>query len=676
MAIKDFKEILQKEAKRIDIKDRKIFERGRMPAFFGRGVTDTIEFILYDNGDNQLPQGENGKMVRYINISEIDNIRNYLLIARGATSNKAPEFFVDVEKLINEAGYKNGLFRTQITLLNKRVGSEHFQNKVWIHEISPSRTEVRVLPLKTEDKILQKDLRDRYKILLENGEFRDDVLNRLDGFIDAIDANVVLRRIRALYGQDWINNVKKEFRIEDFDGFINDVTIKAKQAIGYFISNRGYKFGSAGYGKPMLDELTSGPGDRKRRNRRGRRRKPNTQRLDIATLQKKSMEIICDSIRFNLPKRNLQIQNTPTITKLESRDKINTILQTFGTSKKVDTKVTRNVKVVKPLKVVKASVTTQPVKPIEEPADPKPIKVTTPPKKYYFYHVFYKTRGFGGFGRRGKTTVIKYKDMNGDVNSFTLPMGRKIPKICAEEGSVKASPSKGVIIRKTELCEIITPLPKFVEPKPKPRPDLTKEQKDIIKNIKIPFPIKLDTPIKFAIDEDEIKKNIKKSFGNLNFPKIKFPKYIGAPGATGDAGGARGYRLPFGPGGITPKVGFGGFPTIKTNPFSPKPPSKPKSSPPPRPKRKGRSSIFTKPKSTPVVQTPPTDILKNLSNPRISFAQRKRKVFGRSRMTQGSGRARVPFSGGRPTTPTPSPFSRSPLGGRGGRRRSGRRYGG
>ena len=159
MAIKEFKEILQKEAKRIDIKDRKIFERGRMPAFFGRGVTDTIEFILYDNGDNQLPQGENGKLVRYINISEIDNIRKYVMIARGAASNQSPEYFVDVEKLINEAGYKNGLFRTQITLLNKRVGSEHFQNKLWIHEISPSRTEIRVLPLKTEDKRLQRDLK-------------------------------------------------------------------------------------------------------------------------------------------------------------------------------------------------------------------------------------------------------------------------------------------------------------------------------------------------------------------------------------------------------------------------------------------------------------------------------------------------------------------------------------
>ena len=102
MAIKSFKEILQKEAKRIDIKDRNIFERGKMPSFFGRGMTDTVEFILYDNGDNQLPQGENGKLVRYINVSEIDNIRNYLMIARGSTSNSTPEYFIDVEKLIKK----------------------------------------------------------------------------------------------------------------------------------------------------------------------------------------------------------------------------------------------------------------------------------------------------------------------------------------------------------------------------------------------------------------------------------------------------------------------------------------------------------------------------------------------------------------------------------------------
>ena len=80
----------------------------------------------------------------------------------------------------------------------------------------------------------------------------------------------MLKNITALYGQDWINNVKREFKIQNFDGFINDVTVKAKQAIGYYIGNRGYIFGRADYGKPMKDDLQAPKGDRKRRNRRGR----------------------------------------------------------------------------------------------------------------------------------------------------------------------------------------------------------------------------------------------------------------------------------------------------------------------------------------------------------------------------------------------------------------------
>ena len=131
--------------------------------------------------------------------------------------------------------------------------------------------------------------------------------------------------------------------------------------------------------------------------------------------------------------------------------------------------------------------------------------------------------------------------MNGNVNSFTTMPGKRIPKICALEGSVKATPTKGVSIIKKELCEILTPVPTIVKPKPKPI-ELTKEQKDIIKNFKLPTPIKLATPIKFEIDQDELRRNIKK---NLNFPKIKFnfPLNIGAPGATGDAGAARRYNV-------------------------------------------------------------------------------------------------------------------------------------
>ena len=41
----------------------------------------------------------------------------------------------------------------------------------------------------------------------------------------------LLKKLRALYGQDWINNVKSEFKIQDFDGFINDVTVKLNKLL-------------------------------------------------------------------------------------------------------------------------------------------------------------------------------------------------------------------------------------------------------------------------------------------------------------------------------------------------------------------------------------------------------------------------------------------------------------
>ena len=40
-----------------------------------------------------------------------------------------------------------------------------------------------------------------------------------------------------------------------------------------------------------------------RRNKRGRRRKTNSQRLDIKTLVNKTNEIICDTLRKLLPKK-------------------------------------------------------------------------------------------------------------------------------------------------------------------------------------------------------------------------------------------------------------------------------------------------------------------------------------------------------------------------------------
>ena len=90
--------------------------------------------------------------------------------------------------------------------------------------------------------------------------------------------------------------------------------------------------------------------------------------------------------------------------------------------------------------------------------------------------------------------------MSGDVNSFSLPAGKRV-KICAEEGTVKAKTNpKRVSIIKKELCKVDTPVPKFVRPKRPPlRSDLSKEQNDVIKDLKLPKDdnVKIKYPISF-----------------------------------------------------------------------------------------------------------------------------------------------------------------------------------
>ena len=189
MAIKSFKEIIKNKGYRINSKDREIFEKGTLQSFFGFSDSDMIEFILYDANDNQLPQGDEGLLVRYISLNS-ENIKDYFLIADGTkfqAFNFPNEYFIDAERLINEAGYNNGIFKTQITHLNKRVGYDSLNEKLWIKEISPSRTEVKLLPIKNS--VSEKtDLFTRFNIMVNgsSGAFLNDAV------VVAVDRIVVV----------------------------------------------------------------------------------------------------------------------------------------------------------------------------------------------------------------------------------------------------------------------------------------------------------------------------------------------------------------------------------------------------------------------------------------------------------------------------------------------------
>jgi len=250
MAIRNIKEIIDNKGYIINPTDRKIFEEKDLQSFFGFSNNDAIEFIIYDVNDNQLPQ-QNGELVRYISLSN-QNINDYFLIADGTLFQKYKlpnEYFIDAERLLKEAGYTNGIFKTQTTLINKRVGSEKVYDKLWIQEISPSRTEVRIFPL-NEGVIINPELKERYDIFVNGGDFREDTISKAIRFIEKIDSSQITSFLQAKYTVEWLNELILEFKIHNIEELSTKIYNTFIESAIYEFTNRISKLNDLNYGKP------------------------------------------------------------------------------------------------------------------------------------------------------------------------------------------------------------------------------------------------------------------------------------------------------------------------------------------------------------------------------------------------------------------------------------------
>ena len=254
MAEKYFKEIVDRRGYKVDSEDRAVFEKEISKSNFGLGCADMIEFILYDSSNNQLPQGDSGNLVRYIYIDD-SNINDYFLISKSNKTKKrndTTEFIVDLEKLIIEAGYANGIFRTQVTLLNRRTGVENIQdNNLWIHEISPSRTEIRLLPNRAKSR--NKDLEKRLSTFLENKNFRDDVIYYINVFIDKLNLEQILQTFLFSKGTEkdgigYINLIKTEFQVESFEILLNRIKTKFVKSMENYAQRRNWHINDINFG--------------------------------------------------------------------------------------------------------------------------------------------------------------------------------------------------------------------------------------------------------------------------------------------------------------------------------------------------------------------------------------------------------------------------------------------
>lgn len=307
MALKNIKEVINNKGYTINSNDRKIFEEGDLQTFFGFSDADAIEFIVYDVNDNQLPQ-LNGDLVRYIPLTT-QNINHYFLIADGTIFQKyqlPSEYFIDVERLLGEAGYTNGIFKTQITLINKRAGSEKENDKLWIAEISPSRTEVRLFPVNEGIKI-NPSLKERFEIFVNGGEFREDVVPYIFEFLEKINPNIIVSNLKIKYGEAWVNELITEFKISSIDVLMTTIYEKFIQATIYEFTNRISKINDINYGKPKIT-------------------KPSLQlsKQQVLNICKK---ILTEIIQFYLPQQD-KARLTTTIDEFEeSLDPVNDILQ-------------------------------------------------------------------------------------------------------------------------------------------------------------------------------------------------------------------------------------------------------------------------------------------------------------------------------------------------------------
>jgi hypothetical protein len=302
MAIKSFKEIIKNKAYLISPEDRKIFEDGSLQSFFGLGEKDVIEFIIYDSSDNQLTQA-NGELVRYIPMTS-QNIGNYVLIPEGTLLRKyqfPAEYFIDVETLIREAGYTTGIFKTQVTLLNNRVGSNDQYDKLWISEVSPSRTEIRVEPLK-KGMELNPQLYERFQLFINNGDFRDDTIYYIPQFLAKIQPNDIDTMLRNQYGSVFFDRLLVEYSITNFDGLMNDIyNTFIDSAVNEF-SNRYSDINDPRYGKPKDTQTNI--------------------KLSRIEISEKCKELLVNSINLHLKKPTYSTSTTYDNELLASRDAV------------------------------------------------------------------------------------------------------------------------------------------------------------------------------------------------------------------------------------------------------------------------------------------------------------------------------------------------------------------
>lgn len=214
MALKDYKNINDTgtldgtRGQRVESDDLKIFKRQDSYVVFGMDPKDIIEIAVYDLNNNLVDWGI--KMPYTATVFD-DGDKQQL----GAPS----EIVLQPKEDLEELGYTAGSYKVSYQFFRNRFGSHLENKKAYIQEISPSRTEVRILPLLIGNEAIDKNTTIEFENFKLNTLSPAQVINILLNALNGFDVN----KIDEQFNQNFIEQFKKEFSITNVDKLNSDV---------------------------------------------------------------------------------------------------------------------------------------------------------------------------------------------------------------------------------------------------------------------------------------------------------------------------------------------------------------------------------------------------------------------------------------------------------------------
>lgn len=243
---------IENEGKRIQEKDLFIFSQNQKEEVdFGNCKYDVLEVAVYDINNNILPQ-KSGKNVSYL---KMPDIKNYVYNVTKNTGQK--ELAIDIEKLMNDIGFFTGIYKVNMHFVKNKIGSDNELSRVWIQEVSPSREEIRILPLIGENETINAQTKREFDGILDLSREFKTYKNSILKFLSSKEQeflNTVTSFIQSTYGNNYIATLQKDFGLSKFDDLKNKIYLDFKTSVEYYLSNKFYHIGETNYGKPQFPQ--------------------------------------------------------------------------------------------------------------------------------------------------------------------------------------------------------------------------------------------------------------------------------------------------------------------------------------------------------------------------------------------------------------------------------------